>query len=936
MAHMLRKDKKITFKPGHPSVPEYPGRPWLPARTAVEVQKVCGYSTSAQYSSIIPAATYTTSVTTPGTTTVETTSTTDTTKTLLTYDETKAAIGLTALRKVIFPYFGITLDANGNIPQGTVFVQPTLVLPMRGSYVNLADYNNAVTAAYAAYNRANTIYYAAKSGNVSAAMFTLFVTEAKTGWYKTTTQSKTVTTTTTTPDTTTYNTQTVSVPPPVGTGWIKVPANPLAGEPEKYIQVLLDKDGKPTSGAVSYNYVYSCVDKNVTVNYPEQSYIAPRAAIAGVPSQTIIDLNLGWNAGARSVRFLSGPGKVEFKVPQGVVGAVVGINDAGVDAGYTNIENAWYFSSGIARIYEGGVDTFYTGSYITGDVFGIKRINGIVSYWKNDALVHTSVSLNTADVFLDASLYAGDDLVYDPEFTELMFSENSLEPLHGSSGGHAIRNVCWSEGYFQPLTTAGGVSATTVGDGANVSLQPLDVSASGYNFMSGARSAASLRPLTGRSHPASRSNASFAPLVGLSSNRIYGQSATSLEPLEVETTGGMPMPSFSIANTAIMYLTGGGTGLSGEIGGSTASMPAIAGLSSGGSPDYIGSGTGNVTVVGNVTTVVVVNGDGTTTTATINTSTGAVTIVVTTTAGGAVVSTVTGTVIGTVVNGGTTTYTIANTNGTTAVVTITGSNGTITLITPVSYGESALSLHPLIGVSYAYEGNLNATMMTSIGSFGELSAPIERMVFMSSDMTMATFIAVQRNVNGEMVSTVQSLTEMEYQGLLNAVMRSVVMMSFGVPAFDELTQAWVVNATTGASSRYEDFPFNSFGKIGKRYYGCKGDGLYLLEGDSDDATPIRASVDFGNSDFGTSLLKSCKAAYFGLASSGRPFLKVTVDGKEYIYSARSSSENMRTERFDMGRGIRASYLRFELYNNNGSDFELDSVEFMVVPLGRRI
>ena len=43
MAHMLKKDKKVTFKPGHPAVPEYPGQPWMPARTTTENVRVCRY-----------------------------------------------------------------------------------------------------------------------------------------------------------------------------------------------------------------------------------------------------------------------------------------------------------------------------------------------------------------------------------------------------------------------------------------------------------------------------------------------------------------------------------------------------------------------------------------------------------------------------------------------------------------------------------------------------------------------------------------------------------------------------------------------------------------------------------------------------------------------------------------------------------------------------
>lgn len=43
MAHTLVKEKKVTFIPGHPAVPAYPGQPWMPARITTKTIKVCRY-----------------------------------------------------------------------------------------------------------------------------------------------------------------------------------------------------------------------------------------------------------------------------------------------------------------------------------------------------------------------------------------------------------------------------------------------------------------------------------------------------------------------------------------------------------------------------------------------------------------------------------------------------------------------------------------------------------------------------------------------------------------------------------------------------------------------------------------------------------------------------------------------------------------------------
>lgn len=149
-------------------------------------------------------------------------------------------------------------------------------------------------------------------------------------------------------------------------------------------------------------------------------------------------------------------------------------------------------------------------------------------------------------------------------------------------------------------------------------------------------------------------------------------------------------------------------------------------------------------------------------------------------------------------------------------------------------------------------------------------------------------------------------------------------------------EVWVLNAETSASTRYEGFDFSSFAKIDGRYYGCRSDGVYELDGDTDSDAPIQAMVSFGKQDFGTSALKRVSNIYVGTSSGGKLFVKVLVEGEEYLYQARDGAEELQVQRFDLGRGLRANYLEFELYNADGDDFELASVEFAAVPLSRRI
>ena len=146
----------------------------------------------------------------------------------------------------------------------------------------------------------------------------------------------------------------------------------------------------------------------------------------------------------------------------------------------------------------------------------------------------------------------------------------------------------------------------------------------------------------------------------------------------------------------------------------------------------------------------------------------------------------------------------------------------------------------------------------------------------------------------------------------------------------------MVNWDSKASTKYENYDFNSFAQIGQRYYGVKADGVYLLEGDDDAGVPIRASLSFGKLDFGSMFKKRVPYAYMGVSSTGKMYLKVTANGETYTYAARRSDDHLRAQRVDLGRGLTATYMEFELYNSNGADFELGSVEFSFMPLTRKI
>lgn len=159
---------------------------------------------------------------------------------------------------------------------------------------------------------------------------------------------------------------------------------------------------------------------------------------------------------------------------------------------------------------------------------------------------------------------------------------------------------------------------------------------------------------------------------------------------------------------------------------------------------------------------------------------------------------------------------------------------------------------------------------------------------------------------------------------------------------EEAATGWVMNTEGDMPlSEYVGYDFNSFCKVGDIYLGARDEGLYLLDGDTDDGKPIEASVRTMMLDFGSPVMKRVQAAYIGYTSNGKLMLKVRAvsDGelKEQWYEAKElQAQAPREQMVRVGRGLRSRYWQFELVNINGSDFELANLELHPVYLNRRV
>lgn len=177
---------------------------------------------------------------------------------------------------------------------------------------------------------------------------------------------------------------------------------------------------------------------------------------------------------------------------------------------------------------------------------------------------------------------------------------------------------------------------------------------------------------------------------------------------------------------------------------------------------------------------------------------------------------------------------------------------------------------------------------------------------------------------------------------LVAVIRDAVGVAMSLSFDSGEYIAWVMNTQSKGLSRYTNYPFNSFGRLGGRYVGCAADGLHWLDGDTDNGEQINAVIRTSMDALGTRRAKRLPEAFIGYSSTGTLILKVILTGEQsgqreaaYYRLPVRPAESKREARVKIGRGLKAVDFAFQIENADGADFELDSIEFRPINLDRR-
>lgn len=170
--------------------------------------------------------------------------------------------------------------------------------------------------------------------------------------------------------------------------------------------------------------------------------------------------------------------------------------------------------------------------------------------------------------------------------------------------------------------------------------------------------------------------------------------------------------------------------------------------------------------------------------------------------------------------------------------------------------------------------------------------------------------------------------------VLEALLKSNVGIADSASTAQAAALQYVTSLLTGASWRYDGYDFRGFCTTGDYSFGWKSNGVYRLGEIDDDGSSISAMINFAAQDFNTTGAKRLKAVYFGIATDGLMYAKLTDDrDNEVTYRVDSYGDQARL----MAQRRQSSrFWRLQLQIVDATYAELDNIEWVAASSGRRL
>lgn len=256
--------------------------------------------------------------------------------------------------------------------------------------------------------------------------------------------------------------------------------------------------------------------------------------------------------------------------------------------------------------------------------------------------------------------------------------------------------------------------------------------------------------------------------------------------------------------------------------------------------------------------------------------------------------------------------------------------------------EPVLSVAARYGLQTGDTLRLTPAVLTFFGGavadgvvFGDAPFETGRLRAVATDGTLlADTVAPRFFIRADVADEIELTPAQLLQWAWRPTVQDGIALSAGLLLPDGSFITWATNTRTGATANYSNYEYTSFAQRGTHYLATREDGLYRLDGDTDNGVDIIAELRSGFLQFAGGKFTSFAGIYLGVHGTGALFLKL-LTGDEKSYTYRVIAQNMETTKVRVGKGLRARYFAFELVSS-GQDFDLDTVEFLPLGAQRRV
>jgi hypothetical protein len=222
------------------------------------------------------------------------------------------------------------------------------------------------------------------------------------------------------------------------------------------------------------------------------------------------------------------------------------------------------------------------------------------------------------------------------------------------------------------------------------------------------------------------------------------------------------------------------------------------------------------------------------------------------------------------------------------------------------------------------------TILDSMSIISNLLSTIIEALIHSDTINSNSVIMLFNSDNVGISSSVQS------SALLASLVQEGIIISIPTARGQDTYLGYVLSPETNSISTYDNYNFDGVVNYNGNYLLYNSSGMYKYGGVLDDSSKITSYIETVAYNFNSSNLKQVPSVYLGVSSTGTFILKVRVDGKaETTYKLNKNTNNLQTQKIDIGKGMIGRYFQFELITD-ADTFNMESVEFYPVEMKRKL